>query len=138
MHAAAGALADGMTTDDPPDTSLQDLEDRLKHLRQEQQSQERYRAVGQPATGLGTAWLIAAHLVTGLAVGGGLGYLLDVWLGTKPVLMIVFFVLGGAAGMRNVYRTAQGMAKTIATNASPPHAEAKGPSRSGSDRKELG
>ena len=38
--------------------------------------------------------------------------LLDRWLGTTPFLLIVFFFLGAAAGMLNVYRTAtrQGMA----------------------------
>ncbi len=50
-------------------------------------------------------------LLAGLAVGVGLGLLLDRWLGTTPFLLIVFFFLGAAAGMLNVYRTAtrQGM-----------------------------
>jgi ATP synthase protein I len=124
-------------TEDPPETSLQDLDDRLKRLRQEQLPQGKFRMVGQPATGLGTAWLIAAHLVTGLAVGAGIGYLLDDWWGTKPAMMIVFFILGGVAGMRNVYRTAQGMAKTMARNAAQPQDEEKGPPRSGTDREET-
>lgn len=125
-------------TEDPPDKSLQDLEDRLRRLRQDQQPRGKFDAVGQPASGLGTAWLIAAHLVTGLVVGGGIGYLLDDWWGTKPAMMIAFFILGGAAGVRNVYRTAQGMAKTMARNAGQPQSEETGPSRSGPVRKETG
>ncbi len=51
------------------------------------------------------AFAISAHMVAGLGVGGGLGYLLDQWWGTSPALLIVFFVLGAAAGFLNVYRT---------------------------------
>lgn len=51
------------------------------------------------------AFAISTHMVAGLGVGAGLGYLLDRWLGTSPGLLIVFFVLGAAAGFLNVYRT---------------------------------
>jgi len=39
----------------------------------------------------------------------GAGWLLDRWLGTKPWLMIVFFFLGAAAGIMNVYRAVNGL-----------------------------
>ena len=48
-------------------------------------------------------------MVAGVAVGAGMGWLLDYWLGTKPWLMIVFFILGSAAGMINVFRTVSGI-----------------------------
>jgi ATP synthase protein I len=37
------------------------------------------------------------------------GYVLDLWLGTKPWLMVVFFFLGSAAGMLNVFRATASM-----------------------------
>lgn len=41
-------------------------------------------------------------------IGGVLiGWALDRWLGTTPILLVVFLVLGGAAGLRNGYRTMQ-------------------------------
>ena len=43
-------------------------------------------------------------LVGGVAIGGGLGYLLDRWLHTSPWLAFVFGVLGFAGGMREVLR----------------------------------
>jgi ATP synthase protein I len=55
-------------------------------------------------TGFGLAMRIGTELVAAIAVGVGLGYVLDMWLGTKPWLMVVFFFLGSAAGMLNVYR----------------------------------
>jgi ATP synthase protein I len=50
---------------------------------------------------------ISAELIGGVIVGGGLGWLLDKWLGTFPWLFIVFFLLGSAAGMLNIVRQAQ-------------------------------
>ena len=56
----------------------------------------------------GPAWAIAirvgVELVAALLVGVGIGWLLDRWLHTRPVFLIVFVLLGGAAGIRNVYR----------------------------------
>jgi len=55
-------------------------------------------------SGWGLAGRIGVELTA--AVGGGafFGWLLDRWLGTGPVLMIVLFLLGGAAGVVNVNR----------------------------------
>ncbi len=50
---------------------------------------------------------ISAELIGGVVVGAGLGWLLDRWLGTFPLLFIVFFLLGSAAGMLNIVRQAQ-------------------------------
>ena len=41
---------------------------------------------------------------SGVLVGAGLGYFLDKLVGTAPIMLIVFLVLGGAAGFLNVYR----------------------------------
>ena len=38
-----------------------------------------------------------------------MGFLLDGWFGTKPLLTICFFVMGVAAGMLNVFRSAKRM-----------------------------
>ena len=54
---------------------------------------------------MGLAFRIGIELVAALAVGVGIGWLLDVWLDTKPWLMVVFFFLGAGAGILNVYRT---------------------------------
>ena len=59
-------------------------------------------------SGLGFGLRIAVDLLAGLAIGVGLGLLLDHWLGTAPLMMVVFLFLGAAAGMLNVYRAATG------------------------------
>lgn len=59
-------------------------------------------------SGLGFGLRIAVDLLAGLAIGVGLGLLLDNWLGTAPLMMVVFLFIGAAAGMLNVYRAATG------------------------------
>jgi ATP synthase protein I len=49
---------------------------------------------------------VGTDLVAGIAVGVVIGWVLDRWLGTTPWLLLVFFVLGSAAGITNVMRTA--------------------------------
>jgi ATP synthase protein I len=60
-----------------------------------------------PRTQTGMAFRVGIELAAGLVVGGGIGWLLDGWLNTMPAMTIVFFILGAAAGVLNVYRTAQ-------------------------------
>ena len=57
----------------------------------------------------GQATKIAVELVVGVAIGAIIGRVLDSQLGTGPWLLIVFLVLGFAAGLSNVIRTARRM-----------------------------
>jgi ATP synthase protein I len=43
-------------------------------------------------------------LVGTILVGGAIGYFLDRWLHTKPILMLLFGGIGFAAGVRDVIR----------------------------------
>jgi ATP synthase protein I len=49
---------------------------------------------------------LSTELVAGVLVGAGLGWLLDRWLGISPWGLIVFLLLGFAAGVLNVMRAA--------------------------------
>jgi ATP synthase protein I len=55
------------------------------------------------------AWRMVIELVTGLLVGFGIGFGLDKLIGTAPWLMIVFTLLGMAAGIKVMLRTAREM-----------------------------
>lgn len=52
------------------------------------------------------AWRMVTELVAGLAIGFGIGYGLDILLGTTPWLMVLFIMLGFAAGVQTMMRTA--------------------------------
>ena len=47
---------------------------------------------------------VGIELVSALVVAVAIGYGLDRLFGTKPILMAVFVLLGGAAGVLNVWR----------------------------------
>ena len=49
---------------------------------------------------------LSTELVAGVLVGAGIGWLIDRWVGTTPLAMIVFLLLGFAAGVLNVMRAA--------------------------------
>ena len=51
---------------------------------------------------------IATELLAGLIVGAGIGLMMDNWLNTKPLFLIVFFILGGIAGIYNLWRQLNG------------------------------
>jgi ATP synthase protein I len=47
---------------------------------------------------------VGVELVSALVVAVAIGWALDRWLGTRPILLAVFVLLGGAAGVLNVWR----------------------------------
>ncbi|MEM7488249.1 MAG: AtpZ/AtpI family protein [Pseudomonadota bacterium] len=53
------------------------------------------------------AWRMVIELVAGLGIGFGIGYGLDALLGTQPWLMVVFTLLGFAAGVKTMISSAQ-------------------------------
>lgn len=60
---------------------------------------------GVDGSAMGKALRISTELIGGILVGSLIGYLLDRSFGTTPLLFVVFFLLGSAAGMLNVIRS---------------------------------
>ena len=68
---------------------------------------------GSNAASLGKALKISTELVAAVVVGSTIGFLLDNWFGTKPLLIICFFFIGVAAGMLNVFKSAKKMNRKL-------------------------
>ena len=66
---------------------------------------------GSNAASLGKALKISTELVAAVVVGSIIGFLLDDWFDTKPLLTICFFFMGVAAGILNVFKSAKKMQK---------------------------
>ena len=62
-------------------------------------------------TFMGSAFKLGTELVSAVAVGTIIGFILDTVFDSKPWLMIIFFFLGAAAGILNVIRAAKRMQK---------------------------
>lgn len=58
------------------------------------------------------AWRMVIEMVSGLVIGFGIGYGLDRLFGTLPILLVVFTLLGLAAGIKTMMQTAREMANT--------------------------
>ena len=58
------------------------------------------------ASAFARGFRLSTELVAGVVVGALIGWLLDRWLGISPWGLIVFLLLGFAAGVLNVMRAA--------------------------------
>ena len=51
---------------------------------------------------------VGTELLAGLIIGAGMGWILDKWNNTTPLFLIIFFILGGVAGIYNLWRVLTG------------------------------
>ena len=93
-------------TEEPDAERLRALEERIAQARKKgERTPGAMRGLSQGEAG----WRMVIELATGMAVGLGIGYGLDALLGTRPVLMVIFALLGFAAGVRTMLKTAQSL-----------------------------
>jgi ATP synthase protein I len=64
-----------------------------------------------PTSNIGTAFKMSTELVSAVAVGTIIGFILDKTFGTKPWLILIFFLVGVIAGIVNVFKSAKNMQK---------------------------
>ena len=92
---------------DKPEDDLTDLDNRLKALRREVSPDEDKEA--PPRSSLGRmmylAFYVTSELVGSVLAGLATGFLLDWWLKTKPVFLIIFLIIGCVVGVLNVVRS---------------------------------
>ena len=89
-------------------TKQDELETRLKIAKSKLENSE-IKTDRKKGVFLGNAFKLGTELVAAVAVGSIIGFILDNWFGTKPVLIILFFLFGSAAGIYNVIKAAKKM-----------------------------
>ncbi|HZD89291.1 MAG TPA: AtpZ/AtpI family protein [Pseudolabrys sp.] len=96
---------------EPPDDEA-DLSARLQRLGERLASANRPSEKGSAPrqsadlSAFARGFRLSSELVGGVLVGAGIGWGLDYWLGISPWGLIVFVLLGFAAGVLNVMRAA--------------------------------
>ena len=63
------------------------------------------------SSSIGAAFKLSTELVSAVAVGTIIGFILDKTFDTKPWLILIFFFVGVVAGIINVVRSAKKMQK---------------------------
>jgi ATP synthase protein I len=109
-------MADGARDDGDRDNSsadeaalsarLQRLGERLGQHTDRPVDNDPGASTGADPSAMARGFRLSTELVAGVLVGAGLGWLLDRWLGISPWGLIVFLLLGFAAGVLNVMRAA--------------------------------
>ncbi|CUH40122.1 ATP synthase protein I [Jannaschia seosinensis] len=79
------------------------------------------------------AWRMVIELVAGLGIGFGIGYGLDYLLGTQPWLMVLFTLLGFAAGVKTMIGSAQEIQGRVSAEAALKEPGAGAPRRGNDD-----
>ena len=90
---------------------IKQMDERIRKLKAKEQRTREEKTESQFAHAATVGFRIGAELISGVIVGAGIGYLLDILFGTRPLLLIIFLFLGGVAGFLNVYRFVKSMEK---------------------------
>ncbi len=93
----------GAMSENPDPDRLKALAEKLKAVQVEP---ERKKHNSGKFGGAGPAWQMIVELTTGMAIGVILGLALDSWTGLAPLFVVVFTLLGFAAGVRVMIQTA--------------------------------
>ena len=75
-------------------------------------AKERIRGKNNPdiqPSPLGQVMKLIVEIVAAMAIGIGIGLILDNYFNTRPLFIIIFFLLGSFAGILNVFRVAKSM-----------------------------
>ncbi|NOX38988.1 MAG: AtpZ/AtpI family protein [Alphaproteobacteria bacterium] len=90
-------------SDAPDPKALDDLAARINAAKAVKAPAHRHVDHSTAARG---AWRMVIELVVGVGLGFGIGYGLDGLFGTIPIFLILFTLLGFAAGIRTMMRSA--------------------------------
>ena len=90
---------------DAPDPSrLNQLEERIAAAKKAQEPEPKEQSKVSQAQ---HAWRMIIELTVGIGIGVGIGYGLDVLFGTMPWFLVSFTLLGFAAGVNVMLKTAK-------------------------------
>jgi len=109
-----------MSESGPDPERLRKLGARLDDVQKRDARQRKTESITPAGIALRLSTELAAGLVVGIGFGWGIDWLFGFFgIHTKPVFIVVFFVLGAIAGIRNVIRTAREINQQVAASSRP-------------------
>ena len=82
---------------------LDKLSKKIEKLKKNKESSEKFS--NNANVNYSIAMNISIELITGIGLGVFFGIILDNYLQTKPLMLIIFFILGTLVGFYNMYKT---------------------------------
>lgn len=95
----------GNAPSDSLDGRLRKLDAEISAWRARNREREEKEAPRNGKTGMAAALRLSSEFVAGVLVGAAIGWAIDRWAGTSPWGLIIFLLLGFAAGVLNVLRS---------------------------------
>ena len=111
---------------------LANIDRRLEKLQEEREQKDQPSRSALPKGMAVIIGRVATEMVAGVIVGTFIGWLLDKWLNTSPLFMVIMFFVGAIAGMLNVWRFITG--RGLAAGYFDEHRDSTGPNGRGTDR----
>lgn len=105
-HTGVGEDSDRSDEEAALSARLQRLDERLALRKGASRPDEAGSGARSDPSAFARGFRLSSELVAGVLVGAFIGWALDKWLGISPWGLIVFLLLGFAAGVINVMRTA--------------------------------
>ena len=90
---------------------LKDISTRLKSAKKKFSKVYDKKPKPSGSSLLGVAFKMSTELVAAVLIGTFIGFILDSWFDTKPILILIFFLFGAIAGIVNVIKAAKRMQK---------------------------
>ena len=88
--------------------SLKEISDRLK-IAKNKLDKSIIKDKNSNSSYIGIAFKISTEFVAAVVVGTTIGFIFDNLFGTKPWLIIIFFIIGALAGIINIIKSAKNM-----------------------------
>lgn len=91
----------------PDDSDSERLKALIRKLAKAQESPERPPRPGDHHAAAAQGWRMVMELVAGIGIGVAVGLGLDTLFGSMPLFLVMFVLLGFAAGVLTMLRTAR-------------------------------
>jgi len=83
---------------------IKEIKEKVKKLKDELKSKELKK---EGSSSMGIALKMGTEFVAAVFVASFIGFDVDTWLETRPVFIIIFFIIGSVAGILNVVRSSK-------------------------------